>query len=190
MAANPIPADNISGDLANPYTPTKTRGEPFSITNIFTRILAPAASLNLTVALLCMAIFLVFVGTLAQDEQDMWEVVRNYFRSFLTWVEFEVFFPKAWFPKLQGNVPGSFPFPGGLTIGAFMALNLAAAHAVRFKVQAKGLPLLGGLFVILIGMLVALVVIISGHNSTGLQDEPAIGWTGVWYALKTALVSL
>ena len=41
----------------------------------------------------------------------------------------QIFFslPKTW------EVPGSFPFPGGYTIGTALLVNLLAAHAVRFK---------------------------------------------------------
>ena len=44
------------------------------------RILTPLASLKLTVVLFLMAIFIVFAGTLAQTEKDIWQVVHDYFR--------------------------------------------------------------------------------------------------------------
>ena len=69
-----------------------------------------------TVVLFAMAIFLIFVGTLAQTSADVWVVVREYFRAWLAWVPFQVFFPKSFFPNLSA-VPGGFYFPGGFTIG-------------------------------------------------------------------------
>ena len=102
--------------------------------------LRPLASLKLTVALFAMAIGLVFIGTLAQAEDGIWTVMRDYFRSFVVIVPFQVLFPRAWFPNWQ-HVAGVFPFPGGLSIGTLMALNLLSAHSVRFKLQSRGQPI-------------------------------------------------
>ncbi|MEE2990603.1 MAG: hypothetical protein VX715_08305, partial [Planctomycetota bacterium] len=55
------------------------------------------ASLKLTVVLFTMSIFLVFVGTLAQVNQDMWQVINSYFHSFGVWIGLQVFFPASWF---------------------------------------------------------------------------------------------
>ena len=41
------------------------------------RVLSILASLRLTVILFAAAIFLVFVGTLAQKDHDVWEVVND-----------------------------------------------------------------------------------------------------------------
>ncbi len=103
----------------------------------FQTILAPLASLKLTVALFGLAIFLVFAGTLAQAGHDVWWVLHNYFRSPLAWIDFQVLFPPAWFPSWQ-HIAGGFYFPGGFTIGGLMALNLLTAHGVRFKIQSRG----------------------------------------------------
>ncbi|MCU0980115.1 MAG: hypothetical protein MUF25_13255, partial [Pirellulaceae bacterium] len=59
---------------------------------------------------------------------------------------------------------GAFWFPGGATIGTLLALNLLAAHLVRFKVQARGLRLLVGLVGVVVGAGTTWVVISSGHN--------------------------
>src|SRR5262249_8986190 len=71
--------------------------------------LRPLASLKLTVALFACAVFLVFTGTLAQARHDIWWVVDNYFRTPVAWIEWNVFFPPAWFadyPSLL-NLRGS-----------------------------------------------------------------------------------
>ena len=107
------------------------------------KVLAPLASLKLTVVLLLMGIFIVFVGTLAQVEKDIWEVISEYFRisngQFLVWVKPALFFPPAFFPDGAPAFPDwlGIWFPKGWVIGAAMILNLLAAHVVRFKVQAK-----------------------------------------------------
>jgi len=128
------------------------------------RVLAFLASLKITVVLFAMSIFIVFAGTLAQTRHDIWDVVHTYFRAAWVWIPFQIFFPKSFFPNM-GPVSGSMPFLGGWAIGALMAVNLLAAHLVRFKAQAKGSRLLAGLGVIAAGCLVTAGVIISGSES-------------------------
>ncbi|MCH2127410.1 MAG: hypothetical protein MK165_21650, partial [Pirellulaceae bacterium] len=117
------------------------------------KMFAPLASLRLTVVLLAMSTFLVFAGTLAQTEKDIWEVIRDYFRVSawptlgFAWIEFKVFFPPSFFPNTTPP-GGGFYFPGGWLIGVVMGLNLLVAHLLRFKVQAKGSRLRWGLLVV------------------------------------------
>ena len=63
------------------------------------------ASLKLTVALMALALGLVFVGTLAQVDEGIWTVVEKYFRSAFVLVPLQLFFPRAW------HVPGAVPYP-------------------------------------------------------------------------------
>ena len=136
-------------------------------------VLKVLASLKITVALFVMAIFIVFVGTLAQTRSDIWDVVHTYFRWPWVWVPFQIFFPKAFFPQMA-EVRGGFPFLGGWAIGALMGINLLAAHLTRFKIQAKGPRLVGGLGVIAVGCVVTWLVIAGGSQigpqSTGVLD--------------------
>ena len=150
-------------------------------------VLTPFASLRLTVVLFAMAIFIIFVGTLAQVDMDMWEVIAVYFRSWYAWIDLQVFFPRTWFPGLADKVPGGFPFPGGFAVGLLMALNLLAAHLVRFKIQASGPTLLLGLAVLAVGAVVTYLVIDSGHNKDGLQGLPSFSWESLWLLLKSSL---
>ena len=136
-------------------------------------VLKVLSSLKITVALFAMAIFIVFAGTLAQTRHDIWDVVHTYFRSAWVWIPFQIFFPKSFFPDMPA-VPGGMPFFGGWAIGAMMAVNLLAAHLVRFKAQAKGARLLMGLGVIAAGCLVTAGVIIGGSES-GWQITPLLG---------------
>src|SRR5207247_1164331 len=112
------------------------------------------------------AIFLIFAGTLAQTEKDIWEVMRQYFRTPIAWIDFQTFFPKAFFStaESQWRVPGGFWFPGGFLIGAAMAVNLLAAHGVRFKIQAGGSRLAAGLATIAAGMAVTWAVVVLGPD--------------------------
>ena len=176
MATNVLSSD-VSGDAL----PT-ARLRPQSQTGMraaIPRILAPLASLKLTVALFGSAIFLVFAGTLAQASHDVGWVLHNYFRSPLAWIDVQVFFPPAWFPSWQ-HIRGGFYFPGGFTIGGLMALNLLTAHGLRFKIQAKGVRLGIGLAVIAAGCLFLWIVISAGSGSAGVQAATPIDWKTVW----------
>ena len=79
------------------------------------------SSLKLTVVCLSAALVLVFVGTLAQVNFGIHEVQARYFQSLFVW----------WPPTGHGmKIP---VFPGGHLIGAFLLLNLIAAHVRRFR---------------------------------------------------------
>lgn len=88
------------------------------------KVLAPLASLKLTVALFLAAIFIVFAGTLAQVRLDIWEVIHDYFRvdfarlfpgaapwfdvrELFVWVEAQLLFPPAFFPP-EPTFPAGF----------------------------------------------------------------------------------
>ena len=145
-------------------------------------ILRPIASLKIAVALFAMAIFLVLAGTMAQVHKDIWEVVRDYFRTDVAWIEWRVFFPKSFFmgTPLEGLTDieegRGFPFPGGWLIGGAMTINLLAAHAIRFKVQAKGSRLVSGLAVIAIGAALTAGVILWGSMQSGKENQLLQEW--------------
>jgi len=109
------------------------------------------ASLRLTVILFALAMFLVFVGTLAQKDAGIWTVVNKYFRWWWVWVPLQVFFPSAI------KVPGSFPFVGGWTLGVLLLVNVLAAHIVRFRYSWKRLGIVlthAGIITLLCGELI------------------------------------
>ena len=151
-------------------------------------LLHAAASLKFTVTLFSLSIFIILVGTLAQVDMDMWDVMRKYFLSWFTWVPFQVFFPRSWFPAWQA-IPGGMPFPGGALIGAGLAINLLAAHLIRFQIQATGRRLILGSVVMLLGTVLTAAVIASGHNLEGLQGEPPVSWPTLWLLVKLTLVA-
>lgn len=114
-------------------------------------ILRAWSSLRLTVVLLALSIFLIFAGTWAQIDAGIWSVLHTYFRTFFVWIPFQIFLPRRW------DVPGGFPYPGGWLLGGMLAVNLLAAHAVRFKLswRRSGILLIhSGLILLLVGELV------------------------------------
>src|SRR5205807_4846364 len=86
-------------------------------------------------------------------------------------------------------IPGGFYFPGGWLIGLVMAVNLLAAHAVRFTMQSSGARLKAGLGVIGLGSLLTWLVI-AGGSSDGLQGVPFFEWSTLWVLVKLALAAL
>ncbi len=144
--------------------------EPLALGPLVARLLAPLASLKVTVATFALAIFLIFAGTLAQVDQDIWVVMGQYFRTPIAKIPLQIFVPRS--------IPlsGWFYFPGGFTIGSVMLANLLAAHAMRFKPQARGLRLLVGGAVIAAGVAVTWGVIHSGS----IEGVPLKSWSTLW----------
>src|SRR6266446_6090532 len=111
------------------------------------------SSLRLTVVLLCLAVVLVFIGTLAQREEGLYAAQNRYFRSLIIW----------WSPVgANWRLP---LFPGGYLIGGVLLFNLLAAHAKRFKFTRKKI----GIFVIHAGI----VLLILGQFATDLLSKEA-----------------
>jgi hypothetical protein len=130
--------------------------------------LKAVASLRLTVALLGLSIFLVFAGTLAQVDRDIWPVMEQYFRCWIAWIELKIFFPRDW------SISGQFPYPGGWLLGTVLLANLLVSHTSRIRVPARGGRLLLGIGTLAIG--VALTWIVISHvfevDSTQKQINP------------------
>src|SRR4029453_605765 len=81
-------------------------------------------SLRLTVVLLALGLVLVFLGTLAQVHEGLWNAQTRWFRSLI--VVHEAGDPWwAPFPLIR-------IFPGGYLLGILLLLNLIAAHIRRF----------------------------------------------------------
>jgi hypothetical protein len=123
---------------------------------LWVQVLRPVASLRLTVVLFSLSLGLVFFGTLAQMEQGIWATVRNYFWSPYVMVPFQllvkfgqIFF---WLPT-HWAVRGAFPFPGGMTLGLLLFVNLIAAHLTRFRLTWKR----SGILVLHFGVLMLMV---------------------------------
>jgi hypothetical protein len=109
------------------------------------RLIKIFTSLRLTVILLAFAIVLVFVGTLAQVDEGLYNAQARYFRQWLIF-GFDLFGRKI--PII---------FPGGYLIGTLLLLNLLAAHIYRFQLSVKkiGIQLThAGVILLLVGQLV------------------------------------
>ncbi|MEP6169233.1 MAG: cytochrome c biogenesis protein CcsA, partial [Rhodopirellula bahusiensis] len=154
------------------------------------RLLALAGSLKFTVALFAMSIVLVLVGTLAQDEMNMQEVKQRYFLSWIAPLHLDDFFPQAFYRHSQ-PIPGILPFPGGAMIGMLLMVNLIAAKITRFRLQASGGRLFAGLAFLVAGILVAGVIVFTGHNDDGLQGTPPswLSYDRLW-AVVLAILSI
>jgi hypothetical protein len=106
------------------------------------------SSLRLAVVLFALSIVLIFAGTLAQRTEGVWTVVDGYFRSLWVMIPLSVFAPGDSAP------PGAIPFPGGLTLGVMLFINLLAAHAARFKLSWKRTGIIlahAGVLLLLVG---------------------------------------
>ena len=125
------------------------------------QVLRACGSLKVTVVMFLAGIFLLFVGTLAQDEKNLPEVKQEYFNSWIANVPFSDFFPVTIFGP--STLTGWFPFPGGATVGLVLLVNLVAAKLTRFHVHAAGTRLVVGTLVSLVGGLLTMFVILSGH---------------------------
>lgn len=106
------------------------------------------SSLRLTVVLLALSMALIFFGTLDQVEYGIWHVQKLYFESFIAvWS-----YPDnaAWSEYLSWL---HIPMPGGYLLGAFLFLNLIAAHFTRFKLSVQK----SGIFLIHFGLILLLI---------------------------------
>jgi hypothetical protein len=123
------------------------------------RLLRPLASLELTVFLFVLSLLLVFFGTLAQIDNGIGTVMKQYFRWWYVWVPWQLLvqFGQVFFGMSRElKVSGAFPFPAGWTLGTLLLVNLLAAHLVRFKISWKrsGILLIhAGLIVLMLGEL-------------------------------------
>jgi hypothetical protein len=108
------------------------------------RLIKIFTSLRLTVILLAFAILLVFIGTLAQVDEGLYNAQARYFRQWLIF-GIDVFGNKI--PIL---------LPGGYLIGTMLVLNLVAAHIYRFQLSAKKIGIQmthAGVILLLVGQL-------------------------------------
>ncbi|MGB8853676.1 MAG: cytochrome C biogenesis protein, partial [Pirellulales bacterium] len=167
-----------TGSLPASSFPFPERGAAVSPGTAAWQLLRVLGSLKITVVMFLAAIFLLLVGTLAQDEKNLPEVKAEYFNSWVARVPFSDFFPVTIFG--ESSLTGWFPFPGGATIGFVLLVNLIAAKVTRFHVAASGQRLVWGTLVSLLGGLLTLAVILTGHRTDGLQGRPPVDYDTVW----------
>lgn len=148
--------------------------------NPFVLAIQALSSLKLTVILFAYGIFVVLVGTLAQNEMDIWQVVPIYFRSWVMWIDVNLFFPPSFFPDMPHLDVPLIPLFGGMLVGVLMLANLTAAHLWRFQMQARGQRLWTGLGVLAAGILLTTAIIVSGNLGTGVQAKPFLSPGQIW----------
>ncbi len=156
---------------------------------VLKRLVAPFASLKLTVTLLTFSMLLVFFGTMAQIDDGIWTVVDKYFWSVWVWVpgHLSVKFAQIFFsvpPTYQIDPAWGFPLPGGYTLGWLLFVNLIAAHMVRFKFSWKrtGIVLIhSGLILLLVGEFITRkyavegsMTIEEGNSSNYVIDQRSV----------------
>jgi len=108
------------------------------------RLIKIFTSLRLTVVLLAFAIVLVFIGTLAQVDEGLYNAQARYFRQ---WVILGL-------SAFGYHVP--ILLPGGYLIGTMLVLNLVAAHIYRFQLSFKKIGIQiahAGVILLLVGQL-------------------------------------
>jgi len=109
------------------------------------RLIKIFTSLRLTVILLAFAIILVFIGTLAQVDEGLYQAQARYFRQ---WIVLGM--------NLFGHkIP--IILPGGYLIGTMLLVNLTCAHIYRFQLSTKKIGIMlahAGVILLLVGQLV------------------------------------
>jgi len=115
------------------------------------QIIAFFNSLRLTVALLILAILLIFAATLDQVHLGVWGVQEKYFRSFFI------------FSKIGGTGLSIPIFPGGYLLGALLLPNLLVAHFMRFRLSWKK----SGIWLTHLGLILLLI----GQGLSGILQQ-------------------
>jgi hypothetical protein len=101
-------------------------------------------SLKLTVILLSFAILLVFIGTIAQVDEGLYQAQARYFRQWII-LGLDIFGRKI--PII---------LPGGYLIGTMLLANLICAHVYRFQLSRKKIGIMlahSGVILLLVGQL-------------------------------------
>jgi ABC-type transport system involved in cytochrome c biogenesis permease subunit len=165
------------------FTTTKPKADlaAWSDHKVAWKILRAMGSLHITVWGFVLAIVILFFGTLAQDEETVVDVKREYFNSWIATVPLDVLKPVTIWPVDDfGRWPGGLIMPGGATIGLVLLINLIAAKLTRFHLTAKGGRLVAGLAFCLVGATITAVVILGAHAEDGLQGEPPFQYETLW----------
>jgi ABC-type transport system involved in cytochrome c biogenesis permease subunit len=186
MSAGSLPLDRgIGVDVARPRSRAGTRD------SLAWQALRALGSLKITVVMFLAAVFLLFIGTLVQDEKNLPDVKAEYFNSWIAIIRLADFLPVTIFQD-EGwrRIPGWFPFPGGGTIGLVLLVNLIAAKITRFHVAASGARLAWGSGVSILGGLLTLAVILTGHAGDGLQGQPPVSYATVWRLVQGGALAL
>jgi hypothetical protein len=179
-ASPPSPNQITAGPPAAPAPASVAlppRRKPSGAWHTVKKVLAPIASLRLTVLLMALSVVLVFLGTLGMTEEGIWVVLQTNFRAFIAWIPYQalVHFGQVFFGvSPDAHVAGSFPFPGGWLLGSLLLVNLLAAHLVRFRISWRRsgiLVLHAGLVVMMLSELVTGLFAVEGQMPISVGES-------------------
>lgn len=123
-------------------------------------------SLRLTVTLLGFGILLVFIGTVAQADEGLYQAQDRYFKHWFVWG----------ITMFGHKIP--IGLPGGYFIGTLLLINLTSAHIKRFQLTTKkiGIHLTHlGVILLLLGQLVT--DIFSHETQLRFEEGQAKSWS-------------
>ena len=178
-----------SNSTSSPSLTASLEQKNIGLTDIARAILAPLASLKLTVFLLVLAVLVTWIVTLEQTTLDIWELKSKHFNSFWIFVPFKTFFPIKWFPDFP-QINAGIILPSGYTIIMAMLINLTAAHVLRFRIQASGFRLILGLVVLAASGFLTWAVIFNYQDADGFGGTPPIPWKSMWTYLQIVVLGL
>jgi len=166
-----------------------TTTAPIDIARIAWLVVRAMGSLKITVAMFALGTLILFVGTLAQDEETIVDVKKQYFNSWVASVPFDVFRPQTIWPHTV-PLPYAFAIPGGASVGLILLINLIAAKMTRFSMNAKGGRFVAGVFFTAIGFVLVGLIVVSAHLGDGLQGEPPFSYDWLWSGVKASVWGL
>ncbi|MFN9604976.1 MAG: hypothetical protein ACK6A7_16220 [Planctomycetota bacterium] len=159
------------------------------IDSLLWKALKLAGSLKITCVMFALGVFILFVGTLAQDTATIVDVKKAYFNSWIAIVPFDVFMPQTIWPHAN-PIPYAFAIPGGAMVGWILLINLIAAKVTRFPMVAKGKQFVAGLALTLVGFGLIALIVMGAHLGDGLQGEPPFSYSAIWNGCIAALWGL
>ncbi|MCA9009135.1 MAG: cytochrome c biogenesis protein CcsA [Planctomycetaceae bacterium] len=176
------------------------------VLNSAVKVLEILGSLKLTCVLFVLSMVIVFVGSLAQSRRDVWQVMEQYFRTWVAKIDVQDLFPPSMFSDIAQHYGvedfgalvasklgpfQSLPFPGGWTIGFIMLINLTAAHVLKFKVRARGAKLVAGIVLVALGMLLTYAVVVTGNMQMGVEfgQNTVLTPESIWLLMLAGLAA-
>ena len=158
----------------------------FKSENLLLKICHSIASLKFTIFLLGLSLILVFVGTLAQVEMGIWDVVDHFFRCSFSRVKIAYFF--------IGDVSEAtnrlhYFFPGGYTLGVLLLANLLAAHSLKFKITKEKKDLAIGTLFTIAGLAFIFWAVRDGIVKEDIPSAYVDSYKRVLYRLLTGMGS-
>ena len=158
------------------------------VENAIWTVLRYAGSLKITCTMFFLGVLILFIGTLAQDEETIVDVKKDYFNSWVAYVPLDVFKPQTIWPHAQENsLRGGFVMPGGAMVGLILLINLVAAKMTRFQMTARGARFVAGMALTLAGFALVALIVFGAHLGDGLQGEPPFTYNQIWTGCLTSL---